>query len=829
VVTTLALWGTTAHAQGLYTQHPVVPVAGIATENGPGTLWVNPANMAYDPDPRYGLFYSRGGVDAPSSFGATVGIDGLSLGVHNHARPTGVDVANDWSLDYGTSLKLPERISAGVLLSWRLIDGGPNYVSYDIGLSWRPLSWLGVGGVAQNIGSPEPEAAGPEQFAVPRSGAGLALRPFGQFAVLGLDYSRLFGADPGDRSLDEDHLTATLRLRPLEGAYLRGGVDTLVSEEGVKNVSFGLGLEIYLEGIGGGYVGSTDLTGTGQTVFAGSDEPGESLLRSGRRVPELDLDGAPPYQPRLGLFGGDAHSWLDTLELLRRIEEDPGVRGLVITLDGAGLSLARCRELRDRILMLQSKNKPVLVYLTGSPGNGDYYVASAASRVAMHPATDLDLTGISIEMQHLRGLFDLVGVQPQFVKRADYKTAPETYTELEPTQANLEMTEALVDDLYAILVDGIASGRQADAGVVKGWIDNGPHTAQDALNSKLVDVLVYPDELEKELEQLHKGSVDTGDLYDLPQPHSAWEDPQQIGIIYVEGGIVSGESSRGGLLSGRTAGSKSLVRALEQARTDPRVRAVVMRVDSPGGSSFASDEIWRATQRLQSKGKPLVVSMGSVAASGGYYVAAGASSIWAEPTTLTGSIGVFSGKFSTSELQEKLGVSTTFVARGRNATLHSTSRPWDDIQRQRMQELVDDTYEQFKDRVSQGRELTPEQVEEVARGRVWSGQRAHELGLVDNLGGFQDAIHDARERAELPANRKVGLVTLTGSGDLFQSLAPAITSQMLGPLRRVIRLPQPPEVDLVERVLPALDTLALPVLYPEEQTWMLDPYVLRIK
>lgn len=827
MLTTLALWSlpslSTARAQGLQTQHPVVPFAGIASENGPGTMWVNPANMRYDPDPRYGIFYSRGGADAPSSFGATAGIDGLSLGVHNYARPTGVDIANDWSLDYGTSIPLPERISIGVLLSWKLISGGENYVSYDVGASWRPLAWLGVGAIAQNIGS-----SNPERMAVPRTGAGVALRPFGAIATLSADYSHMFGVDPGDVTVDEDHAALALRLRPIEGLYLRSGVDTTLSRKGVEEIVFGLGAEIYFDGIGGGYVGSTDLDGTGQTVFLGSDEPGESLIRSGRRVPHLEIDSPPPYQPRFGLFGDNAESWLDTLELLRRLEGDESSKGLVLTLDGSSLSLARGRELRERILALQGEGKPVLVYLTGSPSNVDYYVASAATRVAMHPAADLSLTGISMELQHLRGLFDLVGVQPQFVKRADYKTAPETYTELEPTRANLEMTNAIADDLYAEMLSAISEGRKSEESVIKGIIDGGPYSASEALQQHLVDVLLYPDELEGELARLHSGDVDTDDLFDLPQPHSPWEDPQQIAIIYVEGGIVSGESSRGGLLSGRTTGSKGVVRAIERARTDPQVRAVVMRVDSPGGSSFASDEIWRATKRLQEEDKPLVVSMGSLAASGGYYVSAGADAIWAEPSTLTGSIGVFSGKFSLSELQQRLGVSTSYVTRGQNASVSSSSRPWDDAQRQRMQELVDSTYAQFKSRVSDGRELTPEQVEEIARGRVWTGTRAKEIGLVDEIGGFQDAISDARERAGIPANRKVGLVTMTGSGDLLQSLAPALTSRMLGPMRRFVRLPvDDAQLKQLNELLPDVGTLALPVLYPDEQTWMLDPYVLR--
>lgn len=819
LVVALSMAWSPAHAQGLATHHPVVPAGGIATENGPGTLWVNPANLAYDRDPRFGLFYSRGGVDAPTSLAATAGIGGFGLGVHNLRRSTGVGVPNDWAIDYGTSIALPKRFAVGALVSWNIIGNGPNYVGWDLGLSWRPLPWLGFGGVAANIGNPDPRG-----LATPRTGAGLALRPLGRFAVIGADYTRLFGVDPTDAS-KQDHVTATLRLRPLEGLYLRGAIDSEIDGTELGALTGTAGIELYVRGSGLGYVASTDTESTGQTLFIGTDEPGESLFRSGRQVPSLELDRSPPYQPRSILLSDTPASWLDTLELIRRMEDDPGVRGLVLTLDGASLSFARCRELRDRILALQARDKKVLVYLTGSPSNGDYYVASAASRVAMHPAADLELIGLSIELTHLRGLLDLVGVEPQYVKRADYKTAPETYTEIEPTPANLEMTEALLDDIYGELVDGIASGRTVEASIVKGWIDGGPHTAEEALAGRMVDVLLYPDELEDELEKLHGGGVSTEALLERPQPHSPWEDPQQIAIVYVEGGIVSGESSLGGFLSGRTAGSKSVIRALDRARNDPQVRAVVLRVDSPGGSSFASDEIWRATQRLQKEGKPVVVSMGGVAASGGYYVAAGADRIWAEPSTLTGSIGVFSGKFATGELQERLGVTTTVVGRGRNASMNSSTKPWDDVQRARMQEMVDATYAQFKERVASGRELDADAVEEIARGRVWSGTRARDLGLVDELGGFQDAIADARRLAGIPENREVGLVTSSGTGALLESLAPSVQSFFRPQL---MSGPAAEELSRLQELVGPLDTLFVPVFHAEEQIWMLEPIQLRV-
>lgn len=828
----VALFPSIAAAQGADTHHPVIPGAGIAAEGGPGTMWVNPANLAYDPDPRVGVF-GTGSLDGVQSLAATAGFRGFGIGLHDVLRDTPEGTRSDFSIDYGTSFRLPKRLSLGVLLSWNLLEDERNYLGYDLGAAWRPLPWLGLGAVAQNVGNPDHSG-----YARPRSAAGLALRPFGPLLVLGAEYARLFANDfatsgTGAPLDDEDRLVGSLRLRPAEGLYVRGGMDWPLAE-GPRDATFTVGLELYFDGLGFGGAGARAADGTiAQTWFVGTDDPGESLIRAGRRVPSLELERTPPYQPGGGPLGGKSASWLDTLELVRRAEDDRGVHGLVLTLGGASLSFARAYELRERILSLESEGKPVLVYLTGSPSTVDFYVASAAKRVALHPATDLQLVGLSVELTHFRGLLDLVGVEPQYVKRSDYKTSPESYTEVAPTPANLEMTEALLDDLYGELVDGMSAGRHAEADVVRGWIDGGPHSAEDALSLGIVDVLLYPDQLDGELAKLHGHRVSTPELLDQEQPHSAWEDPKQIAVVYVEGGITSGESSRGGLLSGRTAGAKSVVRNLERAAGDPQVRAIVLRVDSPGGSSFASDEIWRTIDRIHEQTeKPVVVSMGGVAASGGYYVAAGADAIWAEPTTITGSIGVYSGKFSLEAAQERLGVTTTLLGRGANSGAQSSSRPWDDVQRAKMQSLVDETYRQFKDRVARGREMTPEDVEEVARGRVWSGARAQDLGLVDAIGGFQDAIADARERAGIPERRKIGLVTYSDSGGLVQSLAPSLATSVRWVLQEVGARPTialPGDVGrLLDLAAPA-DSLVLPLLHPEERVWALEPFELNIR
>ncbi len=810
----LVVLATLASAQELQADRGSVPSAGIATESGPGAAWVNPANIAYDPDPRYAVYYGQSldNAQQPTFVSATTGVGGLAFGIHTITDFSGT-LNPRWTVDYTTSVPLPDRVSIGWRIAWHLVTGNSNYVSYDFGTGWRPLPWFGVGAVARNVSNPDPSLESSAQ-----TGAGIALRPLGDLVLLGVDGLAHF-EPTGIRQVG----VGTLRVRPVEGLYLRAHASSGIDD--ATPLSYGAGVEIYFDGVGGG--GGLTMVGDSpsMTAWFGTDEPGESLIRSGRVVPTLDLQGSLDYEPRATLFSDAGESWLDTLELMRRVENDPGARGMLIRI-GTSMSWARMQELRGRIIALEQAGKPVTIYLDGYPSNGAYWLASAASRIVLHPAATLQLTGLAAEMRYMRGTLDMLDIEPQFAKRSEYKSAPEAQTETEPTPAALEQTEAMLDDLYDALVDGIAEGRGVPRDTVVEWIDGGPWTASEAEKAEMVDGLMYADELEADLEETHDGSVTLTDLYWLPQPRSPWEAGQQIAVIYIDGVIVPGSSSSGGLLGGTRAGSDTVVDQLDTARNDQQVRAVVLRVDSPGGSSFASDEIWRAVSRYSEDDKPIVVSMGGVAASGGYYVAAGADAIWAEPTTITGSIGVYTGWPVTGGLTERLGMQTTTIQRGRNATIFSTNEPWDAIERERMEALVDDTYTQFKTRVSDGRRMDMDAVEEVARGRVWTGKRAANNGLVDGLGGLQDAIADARSRAGIPKGKEVAVVTYTGSGTALQSLSPSVIKMLLP--QQYGRF-QSQEKQLERwRIDAAYSSVLTPSAYPEERIWLLEPTVVKV-
>lgn len=810
----LAVLALSARAQVVEGDRPWIPDAGLAAEGGPGALWVNPANISYDPDPRYGAWIARDLGQDPTSLALAAGVGGLGIGVHNVAVP---GERSDWTLDYASSVRLPERVSVGFRAAWHLTEADRNFVAYDVGLAWRPLPWVGVAAVARNVTSPDPST--PAQ-----SGVGVALRPFEQVVTLSADYLHDF-----DAASPRDHLVGALRVRPTEGLYLRASGDVGLDGE----YTVGGGLELYFGTWGGGASSRVEGEDAAVVAFLGTDEPGEALVKTGNKVPVLVLDHRPPYEKDTSFLASGDPTWLETLELLRRSEEDRTVRGLALVMRGGGLSWAQAEELRARIASLQASGKRVTAYLYGSGGTTDYYVAVAADHVVLHPSEDLSLVGVGTEMMFLRGALDLVGVEPQFVRRRQYKSAVEQYTHTEPTGPSLEQTEALLDDLSEALIGGIASGRSLDPQAVKALIDGGPYTAKEALEKGLVDEIAYADQVEDVVSaQLDLDDPDFRGLSEMPQAHSGWKAAAQIAVVYVDGAIVTGSSGGGGLFGGGGAGSDTIVDALDRAREDDQVKAVVLRVDSPGGSSFASDDVHRAIERIQEEGKPVVVSFGGVAASGGYYVACGADAIWAEPTTITGSIGVYSGKFATERLMTRVGVNTTSLERGRNADIYSGTEPWDALQLEKMDHMVGATYDEFVRKVSDGRGLTPEQVDAVAGGHVWTGKRAQELKLVDEIGGFQDAVADARHRAGLDG-REVALVSYSWSGMLQETLAPTQMRVTEAAVR--VMMPQlsqmlAPKDPIPTSLKPITDALApaLILAADPEAVWMYDPSVLEV-
>jgi protease-4 len=467
-----------------------------------------------------------------------------------------------------------------------------------------------------------------------------------------------------------------------------------------------------------------------------------------------ELQDAPP---------ADLHSILEHRELslqqivegLDRAAHDAKIKGVLVKvgpLSDSGWGAAR--ELHDAISRFRESGKPIYAHIEYC-GDKEYYVAAACSRVYAVPEALIDVAGLAVQATFFRKTLDKLGIEAQFEGVGKYKNAPNTYTETTFTEPHREQMQALLDSLFATYVAGLAKSRGRTEAQVLRMIDEGPYDGDGALKAGLVDGLLYGEELEKKLED---ASAVGARQYLKSRPGFGWG-REKLALIYVLGEIVPGKSGSS-LLGGTSfAGSDTLAAAIRQARDDAAIKAIVVRIDSPGGVATASDVIWREMREAR-RIKPVIASLGDVAASGGYYIAMGADAIVTQPTTITGSIGVFGGKLNLHGLYDKLGITKETLTRGRFADLYSDYRRWDDEERARVRAMLVAFYHSFIDKAAQGRNRKPEEIEKVAQGRVWTGAEALNIGLADRLGDLKSAIALARERAKIPASSEVALVVL---------------------------------------------------------------------
>ncbi len=483
--------------------------------------------------------------------------------------------------------------------------------------------------------------------------------------------------------------------------------------------------------------------------------------------------GAYPEHPPDGfleqLTAGDVLTHHQLLAALGRAAEDQAITTLVMDLRGVSLNWAQLEELHDAVRRFREAGKTVWAYIEDG-GNADYALATAADRVAMAPEGYLMVLGVAAELAFLRDTLAKLGLEADFLHVGRYKSAPEQLTRSSASEANREMTTSLVEARYRLLIDLIAAGRARDEETVRRWIDVGIYDADSALAAGLVDTVldagvvlgeVFPED-------------ELAPLQDYARRAPRTKARHQIALIVAEGTIVTG-SSRYDNLQGRLLGSDTLVEQLAEARRDKKVGAVVLRVHSPGGSALASDLIWREIARVRQV-KPVIVSMGGYAASGGYYIACGADSIFADVGTLTGSIGVFAGKLDMSRMYGKIGVQREFISRGENALFWHDAGGFTPAQRALFQARLDSFYERFLAKVAAGRGLTPQQVEAAAQGRVWTGDQALEHGLVDGLGSLERALTAAKRRLGLQPDEAVVVRVYTKQLNWFERT-------MLGALR----------------------------------------------
>jgi len=475
----------------------------------------------------------------------------------------------------------------------------------------------------------------------------------------------------------------------------------------------------------------------------------------------VELKGDTPWREaprrRLPFTGRRKPLQPDSLKLLEDrlalAARDPMVRGVVIKVEGFDGPGVKLTEVARMVARLREAGKEVHFYGRAVTMR-EYALMSGGTRVWLAPGGRVDLKGYSAELVVAGETLRRFGINAHFVRRGRFKTAPELFTDAEVSQAQRETTEAILDEAFSHAVKTIAEGRGRSEAEVRRWVDEGPYTSARALSAGLIDAVGDGEDVEQAFETapgqkpplVAIGHYRGPALLSWPR-YRPLRLPPRVGLVQIQGTIKLGESSQMPLAP-QAAGSDSVAVALRRAREDASLKAVVLAIDSRGGSSLASELILRAVRRLAEK-KPVVAFIDGVAASGGYMAALGAAKIVISPTALTGSIGVFGGKFEASSLLDRLGVGRAIIRKGERATLESPMGPWSEAARAAIDREIDEIYRDFLKQVADARKMTVERAHELAEGRVYTGRKAHSLGLVDELGGFEDAVRLAASRAKL--------------------------------------------------------------------------------
>lgn len=491
------------------------------------------------------------------------------------------------------------------------------------------------------------------------------------------------------------------------------------------------------------------------------------------------------------LAGDTTQPLLGLLSLFRRAERDARIDTVVLRIQPLAIGWGKADEIRAGVVRLREKGRRVVAHLEvqGFLANKELYVASAADEVYFAPGAAIPLVGLAAEYVHLGGLWEKLGVEFDVAKAGRYKSAVEVYAERRMSDDAREMANSLLDDAYARFVNALADGRDLSPAAVEAAIDKGVVRSQDLESLGLIDGEVHLDEL---LERIGLPRVDGTD-YARVDPATLGAEPKgSVALIFGVGAVMQGESGDSLLGGERVFASGSVSRAIVDAAKDPEIDAILLRIDSPGGSALASEIVWRAIEQAKALGTPVVVSMSDVAASGGYYVASAADAIVADPGTLTGSIGVFAIRPVLGGLFEKLEIGVDSLTRGRHADFLLSTEKLSPAAQARLQTSVTDTYRLFLARVAEGRGMTVDGVDAIAQGRVWSGQQAFEAGLVDELGGLYTAARRVKSTLGLdPEEDDVLLVPWPKQTSLTQQIVEALSSVSVRAAQPVFEWPAP--------------------------------------
>ena len=770
------LGGNYVNGPGMYTIISI-PYSPRALPGGTAAIWTNPAGIGEDGGS--GLIFAApylGGVNTVYQFndqwGFGINLESLGFGIEA-TREDHAATRYTW----GSSVEFSEGFNLGWAYHW---SGGLNRQnSWDLGLLVRPTPWLSIGAQVTEVNCPKSivmDTLGNELNVNldPSYHLGLALRPFCPRLTLTADAAlwrsnadwAVGKNDYGD-NLDP---TFTLQLQPIPGFALRAGyaMDSELTFAGISLYNENTELASHSGHRMSSVSGSPAYMGTSWIRISDEFRPEPFAFLDKPKVVTMKLSGKIVEEPEpFSLFRPKAMTIHELLQKIERLEKDDQVKGLLLKFDGLSIGTSDLAEFRESLLDFKAAGKKIFVY-SNDYTLGRMYLASVGDLVLVHPAGEVIIPGIGATMPFIRSLLEKLGIEAQVLHVGKYKSAGEILSRDDMSEEAKEAIDAVVETIWTAYTGAIAEGRGISPDEVKNWVDEAMFNADEALEHGLVDGIAFEDQVEEKIKEEFTGRKPrfvSSKIYFMQKPAElVWDDmtSPRIAVVYAVGSIMEGESKRE-LLGGKIMGSETIAKAIRQARSDSRVKAIVFRIDSGGGSALASDIILREIERTTNdtlkdvRHIPVIVSMSDVAGSGGYYIACKADTIVAPETCITGSIGVIGLKLVLKDLYEKTGISHDGVMRGKHADMWKTRRRWNEDEEKKIMHSMETMYERFVGFVAAGRDLDTSRVHELGQGRIWSGKDALDLGLVDVNGGLLTAIDIAKEAAGIKKEKVVDI------------------------------------------------------------------------
>ncbi|MCP4567586.1 MAG: signal peptide peptidase SppA [FCB group bacterium] len=718
------------------------PVASIW---GQSSVWINPAGLSTRQTGRMLLMNSRSKrLIRDWGFVSTLKFGGAAY------RKIKVDSDKDIN-EYIFAVGGGRRTSYG--FSYRYIKDGPGHLNkrhlWNIGFLSRYNRNMAFGARVENLNRSKIDGEKTEIRYV----YGLAARAYKNRLTVTFDVNQL-----GKESLRQADFRTGIEIRPKPGLYLYADFD--------NHSRFNAGIRLNFGTQYAGHYHNFDRNGKSlsSTTYIGSIEGRQSSLLSLRKKTlSVHVSGRLPENPKIPYLGKKPLKFFDFIDGIYRAAEDKSIDRLYLQIGSLRCGMGKTEELSEAVKYFRSQGKPVIAHLA-SPTNLGYLLAASADTVLIPPVSQLSLVGLQAELQTYKGLLDKIGVEAEMERVEEYKTAPERFILDRPSEPNRQQINRILDGLYDQIVGSVAENRNMSPDSVRTLIDSAPMTSVQALQAGLVDDTCYVDYASAAFagsaHPIYSHRISLSKYLRPTEFNDRWGETDRLALIIAEGDITAGKS-------GGRIGEYEMLSAIKRARQDRSVKGVVLRVNSPGGSALASDLIWHEIEETI-KAKPLIISMGNVAASGGYYISAVNGPIFVNRSTITGSIGVYAGKVNLSRLYDKIGIYSELYTRGRNAGMYSLAEPFTPAQRTKLKAQINDFYRYFIGKVAQARSLSTDSINALGRGQVWTGIEAIGNGLADSTGGLYQAIESLHRQCGLKAE-DTEIITLPRKYFLFDN------------------------------------------------------------